>query len=621
MTDDDGMDGASASSSSANEALTEFRSLVEAAERKFARVRDLPSFARGALHVLHFRKVFKAYTRLWHFQQQRRLELVAGGLRRWEIGDVASRIGQLYYGQYQRTSEVRFLFEAYVFYEAIVSRGYFEAARAPAAAPDLRLRYKELRFLVRFLIVALLLNRNGEVRQLADRFKALVEESKAAFPAINFKEWKQVAQEISRFLKADASSKISRPIRYNVLFDAHPTSFPCIARFHSTRVLRLQDAILTSYHRNEIKVAEHTLDTFRMLQCLEWEPSGSSYQLLTKEPCENGASSDQSGASGLIDINLAADMMDPDLPPNPHKAVIYHPSVSHLIAVTATICEDLNPDSILLIYLSVSGKHDSNAIQKDIHGKSSSFSKANYAPHASWERDSSLSQPASSNKPNSIANLGQYLCLGSQGAGGSNNLYPEDLVPFTRKPLFLVIDSDSSQAFKTLHGAERGEASILLLSHEKPLSVSDTNSTLRGSQFTHFLTAPLQAFCQLVGLSPDIEADLYSGAENLLSSAIAEWEVALCTSNSLDQVWAQVLTDPFLRRLIIRFIFCRAALSLFYPSRDSSMHLPECLPNLPKSVSPESAITQIHIHLLAERFGVLNYFHFTDSIRDSVHSR
>ncbi|KAG6495878.1 hypothetical protein ZIOFF_043708 [Zingiber officinale] len=386
----------------------------------------------------------------------------------------------------------------------------------------------------------------------------------------------------------------------------------------------------------QIKVAEHTLDTFRMLQCLEWEPSGSSYQLLTKEPRENGASSDQSGASGLIDINLAADMMDPDLPPNPHKAVIYHPSVSHLIAitigpsfqffyfcvqVTATICEDLNPDSILLIYLSVSGKQDSNAIQKDIRGKSSSFSKANYAPHASWERDSSLSQPASSNKPNSIANLGQYLCLGSQGAGGSNNLYPEDLVPFTRKPLFLVIDSDSSQAFKTLHGAERGEASILLLSHEKPLSVSDTNSTLRGSQFTHFLTAPLQAFCQLVGLSPDIEADLYSGAENLLSSALAEWEVALCTSNSLDQVWAQVLTDPFLRRLIIRFIFCRAALSLFYPSRDSSMHLPECLPNLPKSVSPESAITQIHIHLLAERLGVLNYFHFTDSIRDSVHSR
>ncbi|RRT39465.1 hypothetical protein BHE74_00041260 [Ensete ventricosum] len=165
----------------ASDDLARFRSLVHAADRKFAGVRDLPPWARGPLHLLHFRKAFKAYTRLWQFQQQRRRELLAGGLCRWEIGDIASRIGQLYYVQYQRTSEVRFLLEAYVFYEAIVSRGYFEVARA-ASAPDLTLRYKELRFYVRFLIVALLLNRTDEVRQLADRFRALVEESKAAFP-------------------------------------------------------------------------------------------------------------------------------------------------------------------------------------------------------------------------------------------------------------------------------------------------------------------------------------------------------------------------------------------------------------------------------------------------------
>ncbi|XP_065047890.1 uncharacterized protein LOC135583406 isoform X2 [Musa acuminata AAA Group] len=557
----------------ASDDLAQFLSLVHAADRKFARVRDLPPWARGPLHVLHCRKAFKAYTRLWQFQQQRRRELLAGGLRRWEIGDIASRIGQLYYGQYQRTSEVRFLLEAYVFYEAIVSRGYFEAERA-ASAPDLKLRYKELRFYVRFLIVALLLNRTDEVRQLADRFRALVEESKAAFPATNFKEWKQVAQEISRFLKADASSKISRPLRYNVMFDAHPSSVPHIARFHANRVLRLQDALLTSYCRNEIKLAELTLDTFRMLQCLEWEPSGSSYQLPKKESCENGAFSDQSGTSGLIDINLAADLMDPDLPPNPRKAVIYHPSVSHLLAVTATICEELSSDSILLVYISASGKTDcSVASQKDFHGKSSNSSKAN---HASRKKDNSLSQPAADDTLNSNTNLRSYVCLGSQGTGGSN-LYPEDLVPFTRKPLFLIIDSENSQAFK--------------------------------------------AFYQLVGLSTDVEDDAYSNAESLLSSALAEWEVALCTSYSLDQVWAQVLSDPFLRRLILRFVFCRAVISLFCSSGDSAGHLPECLPNLPESLSPESAVTQIYIHHLAERLGVSNLFQFRDSIRDSLLSR
>lgn len=58
---------------------------------------------------------------------------------------------------------------------------------------------------------------------------------------------------------------------------------------------------------------------------------------------------------------------------------------------------------------------------------------------------------------------------------------------------------------QTIHGAERGEASALLLSHEKPLFLSDTNVTSGGSQFTYFLTAPLQAFYQLIGLSSDIE--------------------------------------------------------------------------------------------------------------------
>lgn len=84
----------------------------------------------------------------------------------------------------------------------------------------------------------------------------------------------------------------------------------------------------------QVKFAELTLDTFRMMQCLEWEPSGSFYQKKPVESNGNGTSIDHSGASGLIDINLAADMTDPTLPPNPRKAILYRPSVTHLIAVS-----------------------------------------------------------------------------------------------------------------------------------------------------------------------------------------------------------------------------------------------------------------------------------------------
>lgn len=318
MSDDAGGENGGGEGGGAS-AFRTFRSLVEIADRKFARVRDLPPYGHGPLHAVYYRKVFKAYTRLWRFQQEHRRDLVSAGLRRWEIGEIASRIGQLYYGQYQRTSEARFLLESYIFYEAILSRRYFESPMAGEA--DLGLRYKELRFHARFLIVALLLNRKDVVMNLAERFRSLVEGSKSVFRETNFKEWKQVLQETFRFLKADTSFSNTRPLRYSLLFDSHPSSLPYIARLHKRRVLKLQDALLTSYRKNEIKVAELTLDTYRMIQCLEWEPSGSFYQVATTESSDNGASSDQSGASGLIDINLSADMTDPSLPANSRKAV------------------------------------------------------------------------------------------------------------------------------------------------------------------------------------------------------------------------------------------------------------------------------------------------------------
>lgn len=166
-------------------AYREFKALAEAADRKFARARDLPLYGGGDHHS---RKAFKAYTRLWRLQQERRRELVAAGLRRWEIGEVASRIGQLYYARYLRTAEPRSLVGAYVFYEAIYSRGYFGAAAAAGADGGgsrhqaLLIRYKELRFIARFLVVAMLMRRAEAVDHLAGRLRALVEETKAAYP-------------------------------------------------------------------------------------------------------------------------------------------------------------------------------------------------------------------------------------------------------------------------------------------------------------------------------------------------------------------------------------------------------------------------------------------------------
>ncbi|PIN10461.1 hypothetical protein CDL12_16945 [Handroanthus impetiginosus] len=588
-----------------------FRALVESAERKFARVRDAPLHPYGGSGPQYghfFHKVFKAYMRLWKYQQENRAKLMESGLQRWEIGEIASRIGQLYFNQYLRTSEARFLLEAYIFYEAIYHRKYFDGS-----AKDRGIRFKELRFYARFLMVSLILNRVEMVKLLVDRFKELVEDSKVSFRDTNFKEWKLVVHEIVRFTKADSAVLNTRPLRYTPMLDSHPASLPYVARFHAKRLLKFRDALLTSYHRNEVKFAEITLDTFRMLQCLEWEPCGSFYQKHPVESRENGVPADHSVTSGLIDINLMADMTDPNLPPNPKKAVLYRPSVTQLIAVIAAACEQLPPDSVMLIYLSTSG--NSGHCSPSQMENSGTSRKCSTRPANNYhDQRNGFSENHSSAKGNSNQYFENYLFLGPSRNGGSNILFPGDIIPFTRRPLFLIIDSDNSHAFKVLHGAEMGETAALFLSPLRPSfkNPSRIDMAQHGSQFTHFLTDPLQAFCQLVdyNLTND-DMDMYNDTESILSTAFSKWEEILCTSTDLNLVWAQLLCDPFLRRLILRFIFCRAVLTLFCLRERGDQYLPVCIPELPSSVAVNSKAVQPSITQLASHLKVTDCFSFS----------
>ncbi|KAL8248979.1 hypothetical protein R6Q59_005847 [Mikania micrantha] len=583
-----------------------FRELVETAERKFSKVRDAPAYGRAPNH--YFPKVFKAYTKLWDFQQKNRSKLVESGLQRWEIGEIASRIGQLYYTQYMRTSEARFLLESYIFYEAILNRGYFEGSSFKGLK-DRGLRFKELRFYARFLLVSLILNRWEMVKLLLNRFKALLDDTRAQFPDTAFKEWKVVMQEMVRFMKVDAAFSNTRPLRYCAMFDSHPNSLPYVARFHAKKVLKLGDALLMSYHRNEVKFTELTIDTFRMLQCLEWEPSGSFYQKQLNESHDNGISTDQSATSGLIDINLVADMTDPSLPPNPKKAVLYRPSAAHLLAVLAAICDELPPDNVMLIYIAASGDCGQSSVpQKQISGSVRTSLKLNTV----YERSKFNHENIVNGKGGSSHSVESCVWLGPTRSGGSNNLFPGDLIPFTRRPAFFIIDSDNSHSFKILHGAERGEPAALLLSPLKPTfkSQSSDDMTQSGSQFTLFLTDPLQACWQMLGLTFSGEVDVMEDSGSIVSSAFAEWEVILCTSTSLDLVWAQVLSESLLRRIILRFILCRSLLTFFRHEEDIDDYLPVCLPQLPDSVSPGSEVVRSAVVRLADHLNVSDSFRF-----------
>lgn len=379
------------------------------------------------------------------------------------------------------------------------------------------------------------------------------------------------------------------------------------------KVLKLRDALLMSYHRNEVKFAELTTDTFRMLQCLEWEPSGSFYQKQTVEFHDNGTSTDQSATSGLIDINLVADMTDPSLPPNPKKAVLYRPSATQLLAVLAAICDELPPESVMLIYIAASGDSGQTTVpHKQISGSVRTSVKLNTVHERSnyFMPETHVNGKGSSSHPSESS-----IWLGPTRNAGSNNLFPADLIPFTRRPAFFIIDSDNSHSFKVLHGAERGEPAALLLSPLRPTFKSQSESsadiTQNGSQFTLFLTAPLRACWQIFGLTfSDDDADLMEDAESIVSGAFAEWETILCTTTTLDLVWAQVLSEPLLRRIILRFIFCRSVLTCFRRREENDHYVPVCLPELPDSVSPNSGIVQSAVKKLAEHLKVSHCFRF-----------
>ncbi|KAL0374144.1 UNVERIFIED_CONTAM: protein SCAI [Sesamum radiatum] len=521
--------------------------LVAKADKKFSKIRDLPYYQRTRYDT-YFYKVFKVYTQLWKFQQENRQKLVEAGLKRWEIGEIASRIGQLYFGQYMRTSEASYLSESYIFYEAILTREYFKEG----LHQDVNLASKQL-----------------------------------------------------------------RPLRYSVVLELHPDCLPHVV--DAKRKLRLRDALLCSYHPNEIKFSELSLDNFRMLQSLEWEPSGSFYQASMASSSGTGSGASQNGASGPSRVNQ--DITDPTLPPNPRKAILFRPSVTHFMAVLGTVCEELPSDGILLVYLSASGNSSNPMSSPSRTGTSIGYSEniIRGFQFPSINSDSGSTYPVTTgyDSPDHSGCTADCLHIGPRGHGGMNCIYPSDLLPFTRRPLFVVIDSESSKAFKAMSGAEKGEPVALLLSPATslPLPAVESSRLPSGSLFTSFLSAPLQSFILLLGfIGSDIEKDLYSKAENLLQSSLNKLGSSLAAADNLDPVWAQILPDPFLRRLLLRFIFCQAVLSLYSPSFNKIEFQPECMPCLPEVMSPMNSTCQTVVLQLANLFGVTNKFLFSEGI-------
>eukprot|EP00252_Welwitschia_mirabilis_P008207 TRINITY_DN1993_c0_g1_i3.p1 TRINITY_DN1993_c0_g1~~TRINITY_DN1993_c0_g1_i3.p1 ORF type:complete len:161 (-),score=24.61 TRINITY_DN1993_c0_g1_i3:660-1142(-) len=107
-------------------------------------------------------------------------------------------------------------------------------------------------------------------------------------------------------------------------------------------------------------------------------------------------------------------------------------------------------------------------------------------------------------------------------------------------------------------------------------------------------------------------------AENVLSTFLTDWGLALAASSSVDLVWARLIGDPFIRRIILRFIFCRSCLTLLSVCHNKKECIPECLPRLPDEFLPSSSAVQSCIFQLANIFKVASHFRFSPGIFSGI---
>ncbi|KAG0075779.1 hypothetical protein BGZ92_002724, partial [Podila epicladia] len=274
------------------------------------------------------------------------------GLKRWEVGEIASKIGQLYYHYYLRTSDSGYLQDSYIFYEAIRERRYFnEISEIKSSA----LMIKKLRYYARFTVVCLLLNNRDIMTSLKEELTDLVNEYITVYRPPDASDWQLVLQEVTSFTTAE---KKLYPVTQTGSF------LPVARRLQTSKAisaaldkdtsitkLKLQEAILVGNSHNQIKFSELTIDMFRILQSLERETSqirGSSVDAGAKASLTSAVSAAvASGTEASSTSAVKEEMMDEPLSgqrrndkekkkANPHKYLLYRPTLSQLMVYLAT---------------------------------------------------------------------------------------------------------------------------------------------------------------------------------------------------------------------------------------------------------------------------------------------
>ncbi|XP_046997506.1 protein SCAI isoform X1 [Schistocerca americana] len=539
--------------------VIEFCHLLEKSKQLFNGLRDLPQYGHKQWQA-YFGRTFDIYTKLWKFQQQHRQILdTKYGLKRWQIGEIASKIGQLYYHYYLRTSETNYLNEAYSFYAAIRGRAYY--SRASKEDSDVLccrsdLMVKKLRYYARFIVVCLLLKKMKLVRDLVMELDKQIIDYTSTYEPDDQLEWSLVLEEIKSFIKADGVVSVLHADSNTIVLSHRlsPLTTPPVEKSPIMN-LTLQEILIIGNCNDQVKFSELTMDMFRMVQTLEREPQDEYNHIYDASPAPVRASIEKNygigGSKGPYQLVCQENGDRPMKRENPHKYLLYKPTFSQIMVFLSSGFKELPPNGALLLYISADGCFSSVKHPEDM-----GYDLGGVMTNSKKEVD----------HPNKKAiQLKDMHCL-----------YPGDLYPFTRKPLFVIVDSDNSFVFQHIPRYFGQPLVVLMSPQDLPPAFQDHQHN--GSLFTLFLHSPLTAFCFICNIL-NIPIHLWERCQSYIDRFVTEAS-RLFTRCRIDSAYLQFFGDDFLRLLLLRYIFCDVVLHLHRSFKGRQLR-PRSQPPLP----------------------------------------
>ncbi|PVV05098.1 hypothetical protein BB560_000391 [Smittium megazygosporum] len=453
-----------------------------------------------------------------------------------------------------------------------------------------------MRYFARFIVVCLLLNDDETAKKLTNTLAELVEEYFITFNPIDKSEWRLVIKEIQIFTKGKSTLT---PCDENGNLHSLSMSLENMPEMKFMQDIKpvLSRAVIVGNTYKQIKFSEMTLDMFKIVHTLEYEFVESSIikqkgrpQIKTTEQPISSENQDKIENSEKVGSNTvkteskdeknrdeeSSQKEDKKEPAerrrllNPQKYLFFRANFSNLISSISSAFKEVDRVSCMFVYISAEG-YFSNEDSGYANYKSGIITASK--KHVDKQAKNALAIEEVEKK-SKVIELEPHC------------FYPADVISFTRKPMFMVVDSNNSTTFKDIPDLFNQPLVILMSPTQVPEKIN-YNAMASGNLYTTFLYSLVVGLCTVLEISV-ISATKWEMLQiSMLKIQDLIYEGVLANVN--DEGVLTLFGDLFLRRYMINHLACVEILKLH-----RLFTLPENLPtSVPKLEIQETVSTKI----------------------------